>query len=113
MTGFRETLSALFIEPKRLAWLDLSFNNIPHIHPVLTELTELRVLYLHGNSVCNFSEVDKLGTLPLLHTITLHGNNIETQHNYSVVTKQERVMASIWHRSRRRRKPTDRSTNNR
>lgn len=34
MTGLMETLSALFVEPKRLAWLDLSFNNITHIHPV-------------------------------------------------------------------------------
>ncbi|KAB5550084.1 hypothetical protein PHYPO_G00049650 [Pangasianodon hypophthalmus] len=126
MNGLTETLSALFTEPKRLAWLDLSFNDITHIHPVLTELVELRVLYLHGNSVCNFSEVDKLGALPLLHTITLHGNIIETEHGYrnyvitalphlkmmdfSAVTKQERVMASIWHRPRRSRKPTNRST---
>ncbi|XP_060798185.1 leucine rich repeat containing 51 [Neoarius graeffei] len=127
-TGLLETLSALFIEPKRLSWLDLSFNDITHIHPVLTELVELRVLYLHGNSVCNFSEVDKLGALPLLHTITLHGNSIETDHGYrkyvisvlphlkmmdfSAVTKQERVMASIWHKPRRSRNPTHRRTEN-
>ncbi|XP_060744289.1 leucine rich repeat containing 51 [Tachysurus vachellii] len=126
-TGLMETLSDLFVEPKRIAWLDLSFNNITHIHPVLTELVELRVLYLHGNSVCNFSEVDKLGALPLLHTITLHGNNIETQHGYrnyvitvlphlkmmdfSAVTKQERVMAYIWLRPRRSHK-ANRTTEN-
>lgn len=34
MTGLMATLSALFVEPKRLAWLDLSFNNITHIHLV-------------------------------------------------------------------------------
>ncbi|KAG7322008.1 hypothetical protein KOW79_014866 [Hemibagrus wyckioides] len=128
MTGLMETLSALFVEPKRLAWLDLSFNNITHIHPVLTELVELRVLYLHGNSVCNFSEVDKLRTLPLLHTITLHGNNIETRHGYrnyviatlphlkmmdfSAVTKQERVTASLWLKPRRSYKASNHTTKN-
>ncbi|XP_046719069.1 leucine rich repeat containing 51 isoform X1 [Silurus meridionalis] len=127
-TGLMETLSALFVEPKRLAWLDLSFNKITHIHPVLTELAELRVLYLHGNSMCSFSEVDKLGALPLLHTITLHGNSIETEQGYrnyvitalphlkmmdfSVITKQDRIMASIWHRPPRNRKPTNRSAEN-
>lgn len=52
------------------------------VSQVLTELVELRVLYLHGNSVCNLSEVDKLRALPHLHTITLHGNNIEHEHGY-------------------------------
>ncbi|KAF4085792.1 hypothetical protein AMELA_G00099030 [Ameiurus melas] len=128
-TGLMETLSALFTKPKYLTWIDLSFNDITNIHPVLTELVELRVLYLHGNSVCNLSEVDKLGALPHLHTITLHGNNIEHEHGYrnyvistllhlkmmdfSAVTKQERVMASIWHRPRRSRipKPNRRTEN--
>ncbi|KAM9469000.1 leucine-rich repeat-containing protein 51 [Clarias gariepinus] len=128
ITGLMETLCALFAEPKRLAWLDLSFNNITHIYPVLTELVELRVLYLHGNNVCNFSEVDKLGTLPLLHTITLHGNRFKNEQGYrhyviatlphlkmmdfSAVTKQERVMASIWNRPKRSCKPTDRRRKN-
>ncbi|XP_017539981.1 leucine rich repeat containing 51 isoform X1 [Pygocentrus nattereri] len=122
LQGLTDTLPALFTEPKRLAWLDLSFNDLSHIHPVLTELTELRVLYLHGNSVSNLSEVDKLGTLPFLHTVTLHGNAMETVQGYrgyvisavphlkmmdfSAVTKQERVMASIWHRGGRGLKST-------
>ena len=49
---------------------------------VLCELTELRVLYLHGNAIWNLSEVDKLGRLQRLHTITLHGNAIETEKGY-------------------------------
>lgn len=49
---------------------------------VLCELRELRVLYLHANSIWNPSDVDKLGELPHLHTITLHGNSIELQKDY-------------------------------
>lgn len=49
---------------------------------VLCELRELRVLYLHGNSIFILSEVDRLGVLPHLHTITLHGNVIETHNTY-------------------------------
>ncbi|KAL6471855.1 hypothetical protein MHYP_G00205050 [Metynnis hypsauchen] len=125
LQGLTDTLSALFTEPKRLAWLDLSFNDLSHIHPVLTELRELRVLYLHGNSVSDLSEVDKLGTLPFLHTVTLHSNAMESVQGYrgyvisavphlkmmdfSAVTKQERVMAYIWHRGGRGQKSTNKS----
>lgn len=49
---------------------------------VLCELLELRVLYLHGNGLFILSEVDRLGVLPRLHTITLHGNMIETNKAY-------------------------------
>ncbi|XP_026867966.2 leucine rich repeat containing 51 isoform X2 [Electrophorus electricus] len=117
LTGLTDILSAVFVEPTCLAWLDLSFNDISHIHPVLTELVELRMLNLHGNSICNLSEVDKLRTLPLLRTITLHGNTIEKERGYrgyvistlphlkmmdfNAITKQERVMASIWHKGRK------------
>lgn len=102
-------------EPSQLAWLDLSFNKISHIDKVLCQLLELRVLYLHGNSIYILSEVDRLRALPHLHTITLHGNAIETNKAYrsrvisalrqlktmdfSAVTRQERVMAKIWHQS--------------
>ncbi|XP_026109107.1 leucine-rich repeat-containing protein 51-like isoform X1 [Carassius auratus] len=116
LTGLMDTLSALYAEPTRLAWLDLSFNEFQHIHPVLTQLKELRLLYLHGNRVCKLSEVDKLAALPFLHTITLHGNPIVTERDYrahlistlphvkmidfSAVTKQERELTSVWQRRR-------------
>ncbi|XP_074497927.1 leucine-rich repeat-containing protein 51 [Sebastes fasciatus] len=111
----QKTVCHFLAEPSQLAWLDLSFNNISHIDQVLCELRELRVLYLHGNSIFILSEVDKLEALPHLHTITLHGNVIETNKAYrnrvisalprlkamdfSAVTRQERVMAKIWHQS--------------
>uniref|UniRef100_A0A8C2ZSJ1 Leucine-rich repeat-containing protein 51 n=1 Tax=Cyclopterus lumpus TaxID=8103 RepID=A0A8C2ZSJ1_CYCLU len=111
----QRTVNHFLAEPSRLAWLDLSFNNILHIDQVLCELHELRVLYLHGNNIFILSEVDRLGVLPHLHTVTLHGNMIETNKAYrnrvisalpqlktmdfSAVTRQERVMAKIWHLS--------------
>ncbi|XP_032368061.1 leucine-rich repeat-containing protein 51 isoform X1 [Etheostoma spectabile] len=114
----QKTVSHFLVEPSQLAWLDLSFNKISHIDQVLCELRDLRVLYLHGNSIYILSEVDRLGVLPHLHTITLHGNVIETNKAYrnrvisalprlktmdfSAVTRQERVMAKIWHHSNNR-----------
>lgn len=52
------------------------------VFQVLCELCELRVLYLHGNNIFILSEVDRLSVLPHLHTITLHGNVIETIKGY-------------------------------
>nr|XP_061790109.1 leucine-rich repeat-containing protein 51-like [Nerophis lumbriciformis] len=110
-----QTVAHFLAEPWRLAWVDLSFNHITHIHPVLCELPELRVLYLHGNRIFTLSGVDKLGVLPRLHTITLHGNIIESRKAYrthvilalpglktldfSAVTPQERTLAHLWQHS--------------
>ncbi|XP_006800009.1 leucine rich repeat containing 51 isoform X1 [Neolamprologus brichardi] len=114
----QKTVSHFLAQPAHLTWLDLSFNKITHIDHVLCELRELRVLYLHGNSIFILSEVDRLGVLPHLHTITLHGNVIETNKAYrnrvitvlprlktmdfSAITRQERVLAKIWHQSNSR-----------
>ncbi|XP_041734840.1 leucine rich repeat containing 51 [Coregonus clupeaformis] len=122
LSGFNNTVSAFLSEPSQLAWVDLSFNDISHVDSVLVELKELRVLYLHGNSICNLSEVDKLGVLPFLHTLTLHGNTMENEGSYrgyviaalphlkrldfSTVTRQERIMAKVWHRPGNRGKNT-------
>ncbi|XP_035010269.1 leucine rich repeat containing 51 [Hippoglossus stenolepis] len=113
------SVSHFLAEPLQLAWLDLSFNRITHIDHVLCELRELRVLYLHGNSLFILSEVDRLGALPHLLTITLHGNTIEDNPVYrsrviaalpqlktmdfSAVTRHDRVMANIWHHGFSRR----------
>ncbi|XP_041850732.1 leucine rich repeat containing 51 isoform X2 [Melanotaenia boesemani] len=110
----QKTVSHFLSKPSHLAWLDLSFNKLTHIDQVLCELHALRVLYLHGNSISILSEVDRLTVLPHLHSITLHGNPVETNKTYryhvisvlprlktmdfSAVTRQEHVMANIWHR---------------
>ncbi|XP_074475876.1 leucine-rich repeat-containing protein 51-like isoform X2 [Sebastes fasciatus] len=109
--GLQYIVNSLLAQPSMLGWLDLSFNEISCIDPVLCELHELRVLYLHGNGIWMLSDVDKLRTLQHLRTITLHGNDIEKQKNYSsvifalpqlktldfsVVTPAERRLANIW-----------------
>ncbi|XP_053197038.1 leucine-rich repeat-containing protein 51-like [Scomber japonicus] len=112
LVGLQYTLGFFLAEPSQLGWLDLSFNKLTGIDPVLCELHELRVLYLHGNGIWNLSEIDKLGELQHLHTITLHGNAIETTKGYrkyvisgmpqlrtmdfSAVTREERVLANSW-----------------
>ncbi|XP_026171873.1 leucine-rich repeat-containing protein 51-like [Mastacembelus armatus] len=124
VSGLHYIVNHFLAEPLNLGWLDLSFNKITCIDPmrlftfssILCELRELRVLYFHGNSIWNLSDVDKLGALPLLHTITLHGNAIEKDKGYryhvisalpqlksmdfSAVTNEERVLAKVWQRQK-------------
>ena len=44
---------------------------------VLCQFQNLQILYLHGNTITNLNEVDKLIELPNLKKLTLHGNPIE------------------------------------
>ncbi|KAA8581559.1 hypothetical protein FQN60_003140 [Etheostoma spectabile] len=80
--GLQYILNHFLAQPSKLGWLDLSFNKITCLDPLFCELSELRVLYLHGNNIWNLSDVDQLKELQYLHTITLHGNPIETNMNY-------------------------------
>ncbi|XP_061582059.1 leucine-rich repeat-containing protein 51-like [Cololabis saira] len=112
LDGLQYVIDHFLADPTKLCWLDLSFNNLTSIDPVLFELEELRVLYLHGNSISNMTEVEDLGVLKHLHTITLHGNVIESLRDYrnqvifalphlknmdfSVVTPRERELANLW-----------------
>ncbi|XP_041819311.1 leucine-rich repeat-containing protein 51-like [Chelmon rostratus] len=116
ITDLQQVLSHFLAQPSKLGWLDLSFNKITSINSVLCDLHELRVLYLHGNSIDNLPEVDKLHKLQYLHTITLHGNALETtkgyrnhvisvlpqlkKMDYAAVTHEERVLANVWQQSR-------------
>ncbi|XP_072466403.1 leucine-rich repeat-containing protein 51 [Notamacropus eugenii] len=114
LTDFSQTMSQLLEHPQNLAWIDLSFNDLPNIDPVLTTFFNLSVLYLHGNCILQLTEVDKLSSLPKLRSLTLHGNPIEEEKGYrqyvlsilprittfdfSGVTKQDRITATIWRR---------------
>ncbi|XP_037837007.1 leucine-rich repeat-containing protein 51-like [Kryptolebias marmoratus] len=112
ISGLGFVLGHYLVEPWKLGWLDLSFNKIAGIDLYFCQLKELRVLYLHANRIWNLKEVDKLGELKHLHTITLHGNAIENTNGYrkhvilalphlksmdfSAVTRDERVLAKLW-----------------
>ncbi|XP_071666785.1 leucine-rich repeat-containing protein 51 isoform X3 [Patagioenas fasciata] len=103
------TLWGLRLDPALLHWLDLSFNRLQHIHPSLQ---------LHGNNIGELGEVDKLGVLPQLRRLTLHGNPMEelrgyrnyvlselphlTSLDFSAVTKQDREDAAIAQRGKKK-----------
>ncbi|XP_026515547.1 leucine-rich repeat-containing protein 51 [Terrapene carolina triunguis] len=114
LTDFASTMEQLLEYPDELSWVDLSFNDLSTIDPVLTMYPDLRALNLHGNSIQSLGEVDKLAVLPRLRTLTLHGNPIEEEKGYrsyvlsvlpqlksfdfSGVTKQDRSTATFWRR---------------
>ncbi|XP_020823501.1 leucine-rich repeat-containing protein 51 isoform X3 [Phascolarctos cinereus] len=92
LNDFTQTLSQLLEQPQNLAWIDLSFNDLANIDPVLTTFSNLSVLYLHGNCIHHLPEVDKLSSLPKLRSLTLHGNPIEEEKGYRLY-----LIASVFH----------------
>ncbi|XP_044927216.1 leucine rich transmembrane and O-methyltransferase domain containing isoform X1 [Mustela putorius furo] len=120
LRDFSHVVSLLLEHPENLAWIDLSFNDLTSIDPVLTTFFNLSVLYLHGNSIQRLGEVNKLAVLPRLRSLTLHGNPIEEEKGYSPslphrqyvlctlprittfdfsgVTKADRTTAEVWKR---------------
>ncbi|XP_077154996.1 leucine-rich repeat-containing protein 51 isoform X2 [Ranitomeya variabilis] len=123
--GFGEIVEKLLSDPSQLCWIDLSFNDLPSIDPVLTSYRRLSVLNLHGNGISDLSEVHKLAALPDLRSLSLHGNPIETERGYrsyilsllpnlktldfSAVTHQDRVTADVWRRMTPKPRPGKRS----
>jgi hypothetical protein len=69
--------------PIGLCWIDLSFN---HIHVLdedtIGQIPNVKILYLHGNSITDMTEIPKLQGFTLLQTLTLHGNPIEEEDGY-------------------------------
>ncbi|XP_005292243.1 leucine-rich repeat-containing protein 51 [Chrysemys picta bellii] len=128
LTDFASTMEQLLEYPDELSWVDLSFNDLSTIDPVLTMYPDLRALNLHGNSIQNLGEVDKLAVLPRLRTLTLHGNPIEEEKGYrsyvlsvlpqlksfdfSGVTKQDRSTATFWRRMNVKPKVVKKRRNN-
>ncbi|XP_020647570.1 leucine-rich repeat-containing protein 51 isoform X2 [Pogona vitticeps] len=114
LTDFSDIMAKLLEYPEDIYWVDLSFNDLPIIDPVLTSYYNLHNLNLHGNSIQHLSEVDKLAVLPNLRSLTLHGNPVEEEKGYrsyvlstlpqlktfdfSGVTKLDRSTAAIWRR---------------
>nr|XP_033803981.1 leucine-rich repeat-containing protein 51-like isoform X2 [Geotrypetes seraphini] len=114
LSHFTQVIERVLKDPSHLCWIDLSFNDLASIEPVLTVFPSLSVLNLHGNSISHLSEVDKLATVHSLKSLTLHGNPIETEKGYrsyvlsilptlksfdfSGVTKQDRTTAEVWRR---------------
>lgn len=65
-----------------LTWLDISCNSIVHLPPDLVTLP-LSSLYLHGNNISDWAEVDNVVCpITTLTSITLHGTPLAQQPNY-------------------------------
>ncbi|KAI8508525.1 Leucine-rich repeat-containing protein 51 [Branchiostoma belcheri] len=112
LDGLSGAITRLFINPEALAWVDLSFNDLTTVDPVLLGYGNIKVLYLHGNSIENIVEVDKLPALPVLKNLTLHGNPIDQEPGYkhyilslmphlasldfTSVSKADRATAKTW-----------------
>ncbi|KAL1774222.1 Folate receptor alpha [Sigmodon hispidus] len=92
LKDFSQVTSQLLQHPENLAWIDLSFNDLTSIDPVLTTFFNLSVLYLHGNSIQRLGEVNKLSVLPRLRSLTLHGNPIEEEKGYRQTGLRTRLL---------------------
>merc|ERR1711879_1082464 len=96
-----------------IQWLDLSFNQLLTIEPVLLRFLNMKALYLHGNCIKSLPAVDRLKKLPKLLSLTLNGNPIESNGIYrpyivgclpdlrsldhSTITQDERKHADAWY----------------
>lgn len=75
LEGLEQGLCDVMDDPyENLHWLDLSHNQLSSIDSVLLKFKNLKVIYLHGNVITNIREVYKLGRLPNIAKLTLHGN---------------------------------------
>lgn len=109
-----DALLAIFSDPSKLQWLDLSGNSIASIpSTAFADYPELFTLHLHGNALSRYTDIDNLARhLPNLHALTLHGNPVEEkkhfrsyvvaafpklkQLNFSSVTRGDRDRADTW-----------------
>merc|ERR1712159_26770 len=110
LSQLQPVMAKILVNWEWLAWVDLSFNDITTLDISFTSFPELRLIYLHGNSIDKINEIEKLTEIEHLHTLTLHGNPIEMLDNYryhvitkipylksldfSAVTKQERNLST-------------------
>ncbi len=81
VADWHATLAQVIDDPSAVSWVDLSFNKLTTVDPVLTALP-LTTLYLHANAIGKLSDVEKLKSLTKLRSLTLHGNPVEEHKHY-------------------------------
>ncbi|OQV20486.1 putative Leucine-rich repeat-containing protein 51 [Hypsibius exemplaris] len=114
VAGLPEILPRILVNPEAISWVDLSFNNLTHVEPVLLQLKNLQILYLHGNNIIDFPHLEILNGGITIRTLTLHGNPVDRTVGYrfiviswlrqlknldfSVVTDFDRMQSEVWGR---------------
>ena len=84
LEGLDEVLEQILDDPQQLRWLDLSWNHLTTIEPVLFKYPNISVLYLHGNRIDRLAETKKLADLKNLRKLTLHSNPIDQDPYYRI-----------------------------
>ncbi|BHF59997.1 Leucine-rich repeat-containing protein 51 [Sparganum proliferum] len=84
LNDFSTVLGALFPNENWLTWLDLSSNNLEKFPEELLKLTELKMLYLHGNKIKTTRDLQKAKKLTKVTKLTLHGNPVELEPGYFI-----------------------------
>ncbi len=82
LEGFQEVIEKVMDTPKRLSWIDVSFNKLTTIDAALTMYPNLSNLYLHANNITELKEIKKLSKCPNLRMVTLHGNPVVEKKYY-------------------------------
>ncbi|OWF46023.1 leucine-rich repeat-containing protein 51-like isoform X1 [Mizuhopecten yessoensis] len=123
----KDTLEAHTVNPLEVEWIDLSFNELTNIDPVIMDFERLQILYFHGNKISDLTQIEKLRNLRHLRKLTLHGNTIENQKMYkqyvlstlpqlhcldfSLITNADRITAATWNKIQnkgpKKQKPKD------
>ncbi len=98
---FMPCLNQLLFEPvHNLNWLDLSHNRLSSVDPAIATLTNLQVLYLHGNAITDISQLNKLSACKQLTKLAVHGNQYISTHPESKKKSVARLEDTAFYRSR-------------
>merc|ERR1712226_1405036 len=65
-----------------LQWLDLQHNYLVTLSEELNKFPNLKSLYLHVNFIADTKEFTKIMNLPVLRSLTVHGNPIDKIPNF-------------------------------
>jgi hypothetical protein len=104
----------LHIDPEKICWIDISFNNIETIFEAfLVSVPNLCTLNLHANQIARLSDIKRLACFKKLRSLTLCGNPVaENKHyrnmilyfcsetlvqlDFGCITNSERKKVAIW-----------------
>jgi len=72
----------MFNSVQHLQWLDLQHNYLVTLSDELARFPNLKSLYLHCNYIWDMKEFTKISNLPVLRSVTVHGNPIDKIPNF-------------------------------